>query len=81
MTPETVLAKCAECAEIQQVPAIARCDACGSRQLRRLDPTEEGLRDLLADLDNMALLLTDSTARIDKARAVVAKLLDRIVAS
>ena len=43
---------CAECGAFNPDPIEARCISCESRQLRRVDPIEEAIRDALAHAEN-----------------------------
>lgn len=57
---------CRECGEVQEIPAVAKCEECHSTKLARVDPFEEPLRDALAELDNCLQQTEDLRERILK---------------
>lgn len=64
-------ARCAECATVQDIPAVAECEHCGSSQLRRVDPLEDALRDVLAELD---VLIAENSAQREIILRAITKL-------
>jgi reverse gyrase len=71
-------AKCSNCHETFDVPAIGVCPECGSRQVRSIHPCVALLEDARAELDNCNDVLEGVKARIDKAQAAIERALRRM---
>ena len=75
MTTET-LCKChaPNCGAVFPMPATGVCPECNETYIKRHDPTQETLRDLLAEVDNVIATNERVAARLAKVQAALWRL-------
>lgn len=81
-TQETTKARCHECQRTFTLTAIAQCpyEGCRSRQVGRVSPLEEPMRDLLAEVDTARAENKLALERLDRIAAAAEKLLKAVTA-
>jgi primosomal protein N' len=80
-TQETTKARCRECQRTFTLPVIGKCPHCDSRQIGRVSPLEEPVRDLLAEVDTARAEGRLALERLDRIADAAEKLLKAVSAS